>query len=95
MNRTTRIISATAAGLAMMALSGSAWADCGLKPNVPTIPADGNTVSGKEMENTANEFDAYQTKFIEFNDCITKEYNDTATKFKEVITAYQAKAKKK
>lgn len=92
MNRTTRIIGA-AVVFAALGMSGTAWADCGLKPNVPTIPA--TPPDGKEMEKIANEFDAYQTKFIEFSNCINKEFEDTQNAFKATLDAYQAGAKKK
>ena len=91
MNRTTKIIGAAVA-LAIMS-TGAAWADCGLKPSVPEIPS--GTPSGKAMEKVANEFDAYQTKFIEFSNCINKEFEDTQNAFKVAIDAYQASAKKK
>ncbi len=85
MNRTTKIIGAAVA-FTMLGM-GSAWADCGLKPSVPEIPA---TPDGKQMEKLANEFDAYQTKFIEFSNCINKEFEDAQTSFKAALDSYQA-----
>jgi hypothetical protein len=91
MNRTTKIIAAAAT---LTLLSTGAWAaDCGLKPSVPNIPT--GTPSGKEMETVANEFDAYQTKFIEFSNCINKEFEDSQNAFKAALDAYQAASSKK
>jgi hypothetical protein len=87
MNRTMKIIAAAAA-FTMLGM-GSAWADCGLKPNVPEIPA---TPDGKQMEKVANEYDAYQTKFIEFSNCINKEFEESQTAFKAALDSYQASA---
>src|SRR3982751_5432237 len=81
MNRTTKIIGAAVA-VVMLGTGSAAWADCGLKPSVPEIPA---APSGKEMEKVANEFDAYQTKFIEFSNCINKEFEDAQGKFKTAL----------
>lgn len=80
---------------ASMIITGTAWAECGALPTPPALPADGAAVSSKDMEKVAQEFDAYQTKFVEVNDCATKEYNETADKFKAVMEAYAAKNKKK
>ena len=88
-------IFAVAALATSMGMAGSAWADCGLKPSVPDLPADGATVSSKEIGEVAKKFDEYQAKFVEFNECATKEFNDTSEKFKEVLETYSAKNKKK
>lgn len=86
MNRTTKIIAAAAT---LTLLSTGAWAaDCGLKPSVPEIPT--GTLDGKTMEKVATEYDAYQTKFIEFSNCINKEFEDSQTAFKTALDAYQA-----
>jgi len=74
-----------------MAMGGNAWADCGAAPTPPAIPADGAAIPGKEMEVLANDFDAYQQKFIKFNECARKEYDDVQKKFETVLDAYQAK----
>ena len=47
------------------------------------------------MEAVANEFDLYQNKFIEFSNCINKEFEDTQNAFKVALDAYQAASKKK
>ena len=47
------------------------------------------------MEKVANEFDAYQTEFIEFSNCINKEFEETQNAFKAALDAYQAAAGKK
>lgn len=94
MNRTTKIIGAAVA-CAVLGMGSAAWADCGVSPTPPAIPADGSGINSKEMEKIAKEFDAYQSKFIEVNDCVTKEYNDSQAKFKAAIDAYSAKNKKK
>ena len=91
MNRTTKVIGAAVA-FAVLGMGGTAWADCGLKPSVPEIPA---APTGKEMEKVANEFDAYQTEFIEFSNCINKEFEETQNAFKAALDAYQAAAGKK
>ncbi len=93
MNRTTKIFSAVVA-LTMMG-AGSAWADCGALPPLPALTADGSKLTGKEMEQLANDFDAYQTKFVAFNNCINKEFNDSAKTFEGIMAAYQDKGKKK
>ncbi len=95
MSRTTKIIAAAAA-FAMMGASSAFAAECGAKPEAPNLAAtDGSTIASKDMSALAEKFDAYQTKFIDFSDCINKEFNETQNKFKEVVTAYQAKSKKK
>jgi hypothetical protein len=56
---------------------------------VPEIPANPD---GKQMEKLANEFDAYQSKFIEFSNCTNKEFEDAQTQFKAALDSYQASA---
>ena len=95
MNRTTMIFGAALA-LTMLGPSG-AWAaaDCGTKPVAPELPADGATVVSKEMDVIADNFDAYQAKFAEFNKCSINEFNEVQKKFEDLIAAYAAKGKKK
>ncbi|MSO72014.1 MAG: hypothetical protein EXQ84_00185 [Rhodospirillaceae bacterium] len=95
MNRAIMIFGAAAA-LTMLGTSG-AWAaaDCGVKPIAPVIAGEGAKLTGKEMELIAVNFDEFQTKFIDFSDCINKEFNEATAKFKEIIAAYQEKNKKK
>lgn len=95
MSRITKIFAAAAA-FTMLGAGSAFAADCGAKPEAPALAsADGATIASKDMSALAETFDAYQTKFIDFSDCINKEFNETQTKFKEVVTAYQAKSKKK
>jgi hypothetical protein len=94
MNRTTKILS-VAAAIAVMGLGGGAWAaDCGDKPALPNIPADGAAASSKDMEKASEELETYSNKFAAFNDCAVKEYNETLDKWKTTLAAYQAKSKK-
>lgn len=94
MNRTTKIFGAVVA-LAMMGTGGAWAADCGTRPAVPTLSADGSKLTGKEMEKLATDFDDFQNKFVTFSDCINKEFNDSTAAFKVIMSAYQDKNKKK
>jgi hypothetical protein len=93
MNRKIKIIG-VAVAMAVMSTSGAAWADCGLKPNVPAAPT-ASPPGGKEMEEYANAYDTYQTAFIEFSNCINKEFEESQATFKAALDAYQEASKKK
>jgi len=93
MNHKIKILG-VAVAVAVMSTSGAAWADCGLKPNVPQAPKS-SPPAGKEMEEYANAYDAYQTAFIEFSNCINKEFEESQNVFKAALDAYQEASKKK
>ncbi len=89
-----RIAALTVAAL-MTATTGAWAADsvCGPAPNPPTIPDDGSTATGKQMEDASNGLEEYSNAFAEFNECAINEYNETLQKWESALDGYQNKGK--